>query len=195
MIDRACHPSGSVTDRQAPNLRQFLRFAVIGAGQNLTNLAVFATERALGVALVPAALLAAAGGLAVSFTLNRRWTFPGSEGRTRARVVRYLVVWLGCLAVALVALVLLVEVAHLPSLLAQVLILAVLGPLSYLVQRGWTFRPASAFRPANEDPGAGELVLAAPPPDADYPAAGGPPPSMLSSAPGVAAGDHPFARQ
>ena len=48
-------------------------------------------------------------------------------------------VWLGFLAVALPTLVLLVKVAHIPRLAAQALIICVGAPLSYLIQRRWTF--------------------------------------------------------
>ena len=138
-----CDACRAVTVWSDPNVRQFVRFAIVGAVQNGTNLALFAIALALEVPLVPAALLAAAGALALSFALNRRWTFPGTGDRTTGRAVRYVAVWLGFLAVALPTLVVLVKVAHIPRLAAQALIICVGAPLSYLIQRRWTFGPPS----------------------------------------------------
>jgi len=124
-----------------PNLRQFVRFATVGVAQNGTNLAVFALEVALGVPFLLAAAIAAIISLAVSFVMNRRWTFPGTGDRTGGRAARFVLVWVGFVAVALPTLALLVNVAHLPRVAAQALIICVGAPLSYFLQRRWTFRP------------------------------------------------------
>jgi putative flippase GtrA len=125
-----------------PNVRQFVRFAIVGVAQNGTNLAAFALFLALGLPFVLAAGVAAVVALALSFVLNRAWTFPGTDDRTTGRAARFAVVWLSFVAVALPTLALLVDVAHLPRIPAQALIIFVGAPLSYFVQRRWTFRPA-----------------------------------------------------
>jgi len=121
-------------------LRQFVRFAIVGVAQNGTNLGVFALTVALGVPFVLAAAIAAVVALALSFALNRRWTFPGTSDRTAGRAARFALVWLAFVAVALPTLALLVNVAHLPRVPAQALIIFVGAPLSYFVQRRWTFQ-------------------------------------------------------
>ncbi len=120
-------------------MRQFVRFAVVGVAQNGTNLGVFALMVALSVPFVLAAAIAAVVALALSFALNRRWTFPGTGDRTAGRAARFAIVWLAFVAVALPTLALLVNVAHLPRVPAQALIIFVGAPLSYFVQRRWTF--------------------------------------------------------
>jgi len=150
-------------------VRQFARFAIVGIAQNGTNLAVFALAVALGVPFVLAAAIAAVVALALSFLLNRRWTFPGTGDRTRGRAMRFVLVWLAFVAIALPTLALLVDVAHLPSVPAQALIILVGAPVSYFVQRRWTFRPT-------------DLTTIEPPP-LD-------PPALVEPA-RVAAGEHP----
>jgi dolichol-phosphate mannosyltransferase len=140
-----------------PNVRQFVRFAIVGVAQNGTNLAVFALFLALGIPFLLAAAIAAVIALALSFALNRTWTFPGTGDRTTGRAARFAAVWLAFVAVALPTLALLVDVAHLPRVPAQALIIFVGAPLSYLIQRHWTFRPADAapdeaHRPADAAP-------------------------------------------
>jgi putative flippase GtrA len=124
-----------------PNVRQFLRYAVVGAAQNGTYLALFAIAGALGVPLVPATLIGAAAAITLSFALNRRWTFRGADDRTAGRAVRYVVVWLSFVVASIPVLVVLVEVLHVPRVAAQALIICVGAPISYLIQRHWTFRP------------------------------------------------------
>jgi putative flippase GtrA len=121
-------------------LRQFIRFAIVGVAQNGTNLGAFALFLALGVPFLLAAAIAAVVALALSFGLHRAWTFPGTADRTTGRAARFAVVWLAFVAVALPTLALLVDVAHLPRIPAQALIIFVGAPLSYFVQRHWTFR-------------------------------------------------------
>jgi putative flippase GtrA len=168
-------------------VRQFVRYAIVGATQNVTNLAAFALATVVGVPLVPAALLAAVAALALSFTLNRRWTFPGSDDRTARRVTRFVAVWLAFVVVAIPTLVLLVEVAHVPKLLAQALIILVGAPLSYVVQRNWTFQPTEGGMAQSES-----LPASAAPEPAPAPAT--PPLPGPPKPPGMAAGNRPSAR-
>lgn len=137
------------------DVRQFVRFAIVGLAQNGANLAIFALMVALGVPFILAAAIAAVVALAFSFVLNRRWTFPGTEDHTTRRAARFALVWLAFVAVALPTLALLVDVAHLPRVPAQALIIFVGAPLSYFIQRQWTFRatdPAASVAPAPEPP-------------------------------------------
>lgn len=135
-------------------MRQFLRFAIVGIAQNGANLGAFALMVALSVPFVLAAAIAAVVSLALSFALNRRWTFPGTGDRTAGRAARFALVWLAFVAVALPTLALLVNVAHLPRVPAQALIIFAGAPLSYFIQRRWTFRqPAvAAVTPAPAAP-------------------------------------------
>src|SRR5436190_7966765 len=142
------------------DVRQFLRFAVVGTAQNATNLAGFAIAVAVGVPYVLAAVIAAVVALTVSFALNRRWTFPGTTDRTVARGLRFVCVWLFFLALALPTLVLLVKVAGIPKVAAQAIVIVVGAPLSYLLQRHWTFA-TSAF-PSGPDAASAQSAHAGP---------------------------------
>jgi dolichol-phosphate mannosyltransferase len=140
---------------RSQDVRQFVRFAIVGLAQNGANLAIFALMVALGVPFILAAAIAAVVALAFSFVLNRRWTFPGTGDRTSGRAARFALVWLAFVAVALPTLALLVDVAHLPRVPAQALIIFVGAPLSYFIQRHWTFRataPAGSAVPTPEPP-------------------------------------------
>jgi len=143
-----------------PNVRQFARYAVVGVTQNGANIALFALVVTLGVPLVPGALIAAAGALALSFALNHRWTFPGAEDRAAGRAARYAIVWIGFIVTAIPTLVLLVKMFGVPRIAAQAMIIAVGAPISYLIQRNWTFRPTPPVADA-------EAIVVAPAGDFD----------------------------
>jgi dolichol-phosphate mannosyltransferase len=121
------------------DVRQFLRFAVIGVLQNGLNLGAFALAIAHGIPLLIASVMAAAVALSVSFSLNRRWTFPGATDRSANRAVRFVTIWLAFVLLALPILALLVDVVHVPRVLSQAIIIVIGAPASYVVQRRWTF--------------------------------------------------------
>ena len=86
-----------------------------------------------------ASVLAAAVALSVSFTLNRRWTFPGRTDQITGRAVRFVTVWIMIVLLALPVLAMLVDVAHLSRVLAQTIVILIGAPASYVAQRRWTF--------------------------------------------------------
>jgi putative flippase GtrA len=137
---------------------QFVRYGSVGLIQNGINVACYALAIALGVPYLLAAVISAVIALALSFVLNRRWTFAGTSGRARSQAARYVAVWVGFLVFALPMLALLVQVAHLPKVLAQVMIIAIGAPISYLLQRHWSFGPDSSSplpRKATDPPAGG----------------------------------------
>jgi putative flippase GtrA len=133
------------------HVRQFLRFAIVGGTQNGLNLLAFAGAVGIGVPYIVASVIAAIVALSFSFVLNHFWTFPDAESRTTRRAVRFVIVWAAVVALALPALALLVDVAHLPRVLSQTIVVLIGAPLSYAAQRRWTFgygAPSPAANPA-----------------------------------------------
>jgi putative flippase GtrA len=118
---------------------QFARFAVVGVLQNSLNLLTFAAAITIEVPYLLASLIAAVVALAASFFLNLRWTFTRRTGRTTARAARYVTVWVTILLLGLPALAIMVSIAHLPRIAAQAIVIAIGAPISYLIQRRWTF--------------------------------------------------------
>jgi putative flippase GtrA len=138
------------------DVRQFFRFAVIGVLQNGLNLGAFALAVAHGIPFLIASVMAAVVALSVSFSLNRRWTFPGTTDRSANRAVRFATIWLAFVLLALPILALLVDVVHLPRVLSQAIIIIIGAPASYLVQRRWTFSQSVSQPPASDAAGSAE---------------------------------------
>jgi putative flippase GtrA len=125
------------TDR--PNIREFMRYAVVGGAQNGLNLLAFAGAVWAGVAYLLAAVIAAVVALAFSFVLNHLWTFPSAESHVPTRAIRFAIIWVAIVGLTLLALAVLVDLAHLSHVLAQAIAILFSAPLSYAAQRRWTF--------------------------------------------------------
>jgi putative flippase GtrA len=137
------------------NIREFLRYAAVGGAQNGLNLLAFAGAVLAGVPYLLAALIAAVAALSFSFVLNHLWTFPNAESHVPTRAIRFAIVWVAIVALTLLTLAVLVDVAHLPRVLAQAIAILFGAPLSYAAQRRWTFGYGS-YSAANEPPAGGE---------------------------------------
>jgi putative flippase GtrA len=126
-----------------------VRFGIVGLIQNALNVAVFALATGAGVHYRIAAVAAALAALVVSFAFNRAWTFPGRGGPVHHQGARYALVFASAVALGVVLLSLLVEVAGLPEVAAQVVSIVIVAPLSFLAQRMWVFRARSEPRAAS----------------------------------------------
>jgi putative flippase GtrA len=132
-------------------------YLAVGAVNTLVGLASFALfEQLLGdvVGYLGALVLAYAVGIAVGFTLHRRFVFR-VRGDVWLDLVRFVGVQLGALAVNAVLLPAFVELAGLPVLPAQVVALALTVVATYFAHLYFSFRrPAAPAR--DEDPASGE---------------------------------------
>jgi putative flippase GtrA len=122
-------------------LQEIVRFGVVGVTQNVTNIGLFALLVALDLPYLAAAVAAAIVALALSYWLNRTWTFRHAAVRAIPRqATQYMVIFVLASLGAIALLALFTEVAGLPKVLAQALSLATMAPLSYVAQRLLTFR-------------------------------------------------------
>jgi putative flippase GtrA len=121
-------------------LGEAIRFGTVGVLQNGLNVATFALATGLGMHYRPAAVLAGALALLVSFLLNRHWTFMGRAAPVGSQSVRYVLVFTGAVAIGVVLLTFFVEVASIAEVPAQVAAILIVAPGSFLVQRTWVFR-------------------------------------------------------
>ena len=128
---------------------EVVRFGIVGLIQNALNVAVFALATGAGVHYRIAAVVAALAALVVSFAFNRAWTFPGRGGPVHLQGARYALVFASAVALGVVLLSLLVEVAGLPEVAAQVVSIVIVAPLSFLAQRMWVFRARPEPRAAS----------------------------------------------
>ena len=127
--------------RHPANWFQLVRFAAVGASGYVVNLAVFtAAVHLLGIdywlAAVPAFLVSVAN----NFWWNRHWTFDARDGHAGFQAARFLTVSVVAFLFSYGVLVLLVEDANLPKVLAQAIAIVTATPLSFVGQKLWSFR-------------------------------------------------------
>jgi putative flippase GtrA len=122
-------------------LAQWIRFAVVGAGNTLRSWCVYAVLVRAGVPYLFASSLAFALGAMNSYALNRRWTFA-SGARRAPEVLRFAVVQGIGLGLNVCLLYALVHDARVHHLVAQVLVFPVASAVTFLLSRHWAFAAA-----------------------------------------------------
>ena len=131
-----------------PNLRrtspsawaQLIRFCLVGTSGYLVNLAVFSVLlKGAGAHYVGAAIGAFCVAWTTNFVLNKHWTFRRHGLSTLQQGARNLAVSLVGLALNLLLLHLFV-IAGMAEIPAQALAIAAVTPISFLINRRWSFR-------------------------------------------------------
>jgi putative flippase GtrA len=142
----AARPAGTVLRLPDPrrarpeDWAQLVRFCLVGASGYFLNLAVFsALVEGGGVHYIPSAVLAFCVAWSSNFVLNKHWTFRRHGLSTLQQGVRNLLVSLAGLGLNLALLHLLV-VAGVGEVLSQALAIAAVTPVSFLLNRRWSFR-------------------------------------------------------
>jgi putative flippase GtrA len=130
-----------------PLVREAARFGAVGVAQNGLNIAVFALATGAGLHYRTAAVLAGLLAFLASFALNRYWTFASRATPPGRQGLKYLIVFAAAIALGVGVLSLLVEVAGMAELPAQVVAILVVAPLSFAVQRAWVFERGGARAP------------------------------------------------
>lgn len=119
---------------------QLVRFCVVGASGYLVNLVVFtAIFKGLGAHHLIAAVGAFCVAWTTNFVLNKHWTFRRHGLSTLQQGARNLAVSLIGLALNLLFLEILVRLG-MPEIPAQALAIAAVTPVSFLINRRWSFR-------------------------------------------------------
>ena len=134
------------------NVRQFMKFGLVGASGVVVNLAVFnltmwawswLTGHQGGDLPLAAEYLANALGFAVSvfsnYVINRRWTFRSTASKRR-EMPRFYVVSATAYAVNLLVFHLCRVQLELPPNLSQLLAIACVTPINFVFNKLWSFR-------------------------------------------------------
>jgi putative flippase GtrA len=126
--------------RKPANWMQLFKFGVVGATGYFVNLAVFALlVEALDVHHIPGAVGAFCVAVLNNFWWNRHWTFRATEAHAGFQAARFFAVSLAALAVNLIVLSVLVDVAGAPELPSQAFAVAFAMPLNFIGNKLWTF--------------------------------------------------------
>jgi putative flippase GtrA len=118
---------------------QMVRYGVAGGLGTAAHLGVLVLcVEVLGSGLVTGSVAGFCAALAVSYALNRLWTFRGGR-RQHGRFWRYALVCLGGLAVNTGLMVALVEWFGWPYLLAQLSVIFIVPVSNFVLSRQWAF--------------------------------------------------------
>jgi putative flippase GtrA len=130
--------SGAATrrDRLAS---QLLKFSLVGASGYIANLLVFTiTVEFVGVHYELGALAAFVVAVTNNYFLNRHWTFTPTGRSLREEATRFFIVSVSAFLLNAGLLALLVE-GGVAEVTAQIFALVVVAPVSFTLNRIWTF--------------------------------------------------------
>jgi dolichol-phosphate mannosyltransferase len=129
--------------RRPANWVQLFQFVVVGGTGYLINLIVFALlTKGVDLHHIPAAIGAFAVAVTNNFILNRVWTFRlqgARDAHAGFQAARFFAVSLAGLAVNLLVLTALVDLADVTELVAQAVAVAVATPVNFIGNKLWTF--------------------------------------------------------
>ncbi len=119
---------------------QLVRFCVVGASGFVVNLVVYTVlVHPADTHYMAAAVVAFVVAWSTNFMLNKHWTFRRHDLSTTQQGMRNLAVSLIGLAINLIFLRLLVSVG-IPKVPAQMIAVGALTPVTFLLNRRWSFR-------------------------------------------------------
>jgi putative flippase GtrA len=136
----------------ADERRRLVRFAAVGLFGYGLNLVLFAVMVGpAGWDHRVAAAVSTALALCSNFVLNRLWTFDADHAPAASQAWKFAVVSTVAIAVNVVAILLLVDIAGLPKLAGEALAVCCQAPVSYVGNRLWTFAGPPTSGTASDD--------------------------------------------
>jgi putative flippase GtrA len=137
-------PERSGFGRNLP-IGQILRFGAVGGASYVFNLGTYSLGLWAGLDYLLAATISFLIGFVFNFFANRHWTFGSGGDQVGGQFVRFSCVAALVLGLDLVLLRGAVEIAGLHEVVAQGVVILFLAPLSFALNRLWSFaeRPGS----------------------------------------------------
>ena len=120
---------------------QLVRFGLVGATNTALTLATYAVMLAIGFPVAIAGALGWGVGAVNGYLLNRAWTFRGAA-RGAVPAARYVAVQLMGSALNAALLAIAVGHEHLPRLAGELVVIAPVTLLTFVLCRGWVFARA-----------------------------------------------------
>jgi putative flippase GtrA len=134
---------GSLRSARSLPVGQILRFLAVGGASYFFNLGTYSLFLWLGVAYLLAATISFLIGFAFNFLANRHWTFVAGATQAGGQFVRFSCVAALVLGLDLVLLRAAVEGLGLHRVIAQGVVILFLAPLSFALNRFWSFAERS----------------------------------------------------
>lgn len=122
---------------------QILRFLAVGGASYFFNLGTYSLFLWVGMAYLLAAAVSFLIGFAFNFLANRHWTFVAGGTQAGGQFVRFSCVAALVLGLDLVLLRVAVEQIGLHRVVAQGVVILFLAPLSFALNRFWSFAERS----------------------------------------------------
>ncbi|MFA5124369.1 MAG: GtrA family protein [Patescibacteria group bacterium] len=121
--------------------RQFIKFCLVGTSNFLVDLGVYwLMTRLFGLHYLVASIISFAVAVTWSFELNRKWTFRHHSAGLKWQYAKFFVANIISLSLNLCLLSLLIELVHIPDLLAKAVSSFIVAIFNFSLNRFWTFK-------------------------------------------------------
>jgi putative flippase GtrA len=141
VIGRAAMRTRPARPTAQRELRHAIKYGIVGLVNVAIDFAVYALLVSFGTWYVAAKALSLIVATANGYTWNRLWTFRAGP-HSNSILSKYVTVQLGCYAINVAVLAVLIEVLGMGAITAQAIALPFIAGLSFLAQRLWTFGSA-----------------------------------------------------
>jgi putative flippase GtrA len=133
----------------APVVRQFLKYGVVGASNTILTFVIYSALVLLHVDYLAALVLGYFVGSLNSYILNRRWTFRAGHLAHTVAGTRFAVVQACAIVANLALLYVFVHDLHLPRIASQAILTIPVLAVTFFINRAWSFaHPTSPTPPS-----------------------------------------------
>jgi putative flippase GtrA len=133
----------------APVVRQFLKYGVVGASNTILTFVIYSVLVLLHVDYLAALVLGYFVGSLNSYILNRRWTFRAGHLAHTVAGTRFAVVQACAIVANLALLYVFVHDLHLPRIASQAILTIPVLAVTFFINRAWSFaHPTSPTPPS-----------------------------------------------
>jgi len=119
--------------------REAIRFIIVGLGSNAVLYLLYLLFTAAGSGHKTAMTILFVIGTIQTFIINKHWTF-GYKDFEKSIFAKYVMIYGGAYLINLVALMLFVDYLRFPHEIVQGIMILLIAPLLFMLQRYWVFR-------------------------------------------------------
>ncbi len=123
-------------------MRSFLKYNLVALIATSVDFTIFVfLTKVIGVWYVLAASISAVSGGMVAFWFNRSWVFHSQDPEIKKQAIRYIIVWLGSIALNTLGIYLVVENTALSEIQSKILVSVIVGVFfNFLMNKYYVFK-------------------------------------------------------
>ncbi|MGG7618255.1 GtrA family protein [Bacillus coreaensis] len=119
---------------------EFIKFSIVGAINTVVDFGVFSLLLTNGCPILMSQIISYGCGTLNSFIMNRLWTFKENKGNEYSEPLKYVVANVATLILVSVLILFLINLVHLPILIAKVICTGFGMVINFISSKFWVFQ-------------------------------------------------------